>query len=233
MSVFSIVAARSHSKGLKDKVIQKINDKYIFEYSLDYSLGLSEKIGSEVFTVVSSDSKVIEEFCKKKNTLFSGRKPELATDTAKIEDVIYDTYMRIGRDFEYISLLYGNVPTRYPDEFLKAFNFLEENRDYDAALSMQNVEKYNPAWMFEFNADSLPVKNKEAYRRQDLKKFIIHDGHTILTRSSYFIEYMKEAKAGNIMYEAFGRKIKPMLNNKPVIDIDTQKDLKLAMAALR
>ena len=234
MSVFSLVAARKNSKGLKDKVVRKINGRYIFDYSVQYSLSLATKINAEIITVVSSDSEIIEEYCIKNSLLFVKRKSELASDTATIEDVIYDAYINVGRESKYISLLYGNIPIRYPEEFIKAFNFLEDNHDYDAVLSMQNVQKYNPAWMFKLNEDFLCAKDEVGYRRQDLEPFMIHDGHTILTRTKHFIEFMKQHKScGNIMYEAFGKKVKPMLSDKAVVDIDTEKDLVIAEAILK
>lgn len=227
MSILSLIVARKGSKGVKDKTIQKINDKYVFEYSIEYSLELSNKINDEVLTVVSSDSEIIKEYCMSNSIYFINRKPELANDVTRIESVIYDAFLTVGRKFDYISLLYGNVPTRYVDEFLKAYNFLETNSDFDAVLSMQNVEKYNPAWMFEFNEDILPRKNELGFRRQDLKQLMIHDGHTILLRTEYFINFMKNKKKSKIMYEYFGKKIKPMINKELIIDIDTEKDLKL------
>lgn len=110
----------------------------------------------------------------------------------------------------------------------KPLIFLVRNFDYDAVLSMQNVEKYNPEWMFELNKRILPVKPKQAFRRQDLTQYMIHDGHTVLIRSDYFVHFMRKKKVGSVMYEMFGKKIKPMLNNKLIIDIDTEKDLELA-----
>lgn len=230
MCIFSLIVARKESKGLKEKVVQKINNKYIFEYSIEYSLGLADKFNKKVLTVVSSDSEIIEDYCLRKNITFIRRSPKLTSDIIPIEDVIYDAYVSVGRKFKYISLLYGNIPLRYYDEFLRAFTFLEENFDYDAVLSMQNVEKYNPAWMFEFNENVLPIKEKQGFRRQDLKPFMIHDGHTVLIRADYFIEFMNKGKATKVMYESFGRKIKPLLNTKLIIDIDTKKDLEMAEA---
>ena len=233
MSIFSLVVARKGSKGVKDKCMRKINDKSVFEYTIEYSIDLDSMIEEEVFTVVSSDSEIIREYCSENNICFLKRSPELASDVARIEDVIYDAYRKIGKDFDYISLLYGNIPTRYPEEFLKAYNFLLENKDYDAVISMQNVEKFNPAWMFELNEETLPVKGEKGYRRQDLKQFMIDDGHTILFRTKYFLEFMKKNSEINVIHEAFGRKIKPLLNDKLIIDIDTEKDLKLAEAVLK
>jgi len=232
MSLLSVVTVREKSKGLANKCLREISGRAVFEYTIAYSLDLKRRVKEEVFTVVSSDSATIREYCTKNDIPFVARSVQLASDTARIEDVLYDAYHQIGRPFDYISLLYGNIPLRYAEEFLKAYGFLQENGDYDAVLSMQKVEKFNPAWMFALNEDILPVKKSEGYRRQDLKQFMIHDGHTILFRSKYFLEFMASGHRQDIMYEAFGKKIKPMLNDKLIIDIDTEMDLKLAAAAI-
>lgn len=232
MSILSLVAIREGSKGLEKKCLRKIGGKAIFEYTIEYSIDLNHRIEEEVSTVVSSDSGIVRRYCSENNIYFLKRSPRLASDVARIEDVIYDAYCKIGGHFDYISLLYGNIPTRYPEEFLQAYRFLQENKGYDAVLSMQNVEKFNPAWMFELNEDVLPVRKSEAYRRQDLKRFMIHDGHTSLFRAKHFLEFMGSNAKENIIYESFGKKIKPMLHDKLVIDIDTEKDLKLAAAVL-
>lgn len=231
MAIFSLITVREGSRGLKSKCTREIDGKAIFEYTIEYSMSLNHMIG-ELFTVVSSDSEIIRKYCSENDICFLRRSLRLASDDARIEDVIYDAYHKIGRDFDYISLLYGNIPTRYPEEFLKAYNFLVANNDYDCVLSMQNVEKFNPAWMFDLDDSLLPVKKEEGYRRQDLEQFMIHDGHTILFRAKHFLEFMKRGSKQNKMYEAFGQKIKPLLNDKLIIDIDTEKDLKLAEAVL-
>lgn len=233
MSIFSVITVREGSKGLKNKCTRRIMGKAVFEYTIEYSIELDSVIEEEVFTVVSSDSEIIRQYCLENNIRFLKRNPGLASDVARIEDVIYDAYGKIGRDFDFISLLYGNIPIRYPEEFLKAYNFLLRNKDYDCTLSMENVEKFNPASMFELNKNVLHTKKSEGYRRQDLKQLMIHDGHTTLFRTKHFLDYMKRNFRQNIMYESFGKKIKPMLNDKLVVDIDTERDFMLVEAVLK
>ena len=233
MSIFSLVTVRKGSKGLEDKCIREVDGKPVFEYTIEYSLDLAHSIEEEVFTVVSSDSQVIRDYCSEHDIRFLERTPLLASDIAPIEDVIYDAYLKIGKDFDYISLLYGNIPTRYPAEFLKAYNFLVGHKDYDCVLSMQKVGKFHPSWMFELDEDVLPAKKSEGYRRQELKQLMIHDGHTILFRAKHFLESMERDVKEDIMYEFLGRKIKPLLSNALVVDIDTERDLKLAETVLR
>ena len=191
MAIFSLIVARAGSQGFKNKNIRMIGEKAVFEYSIEYSMKLNNIINDEVFTIVSSDSKVIQKYCKKNSIHFIKRKSELAKSDTRIEDVIYDAYQEIGKHFDYISLLAGNIITRYTDEFLKAYSFLEENIDYDCLFSMENVERYNPQQMFELNEDVLPKKKMTGYMRQDLKQLMYPDGHTMLFRSGHFLKFMK------------------------------------------
>jgi len=234
MSIFSIVTVRRGSKGLRNKCARKIIDKPVFQYVIDYSLQLNFIIKGGIFTVISSDLDLIKKYCFEKKIPFIKRIQVLSSDFTPIEEVIYDAYLKIGRHFDYISLLYGNIPTRYPQEFLKAYNFLKRNRDYNAVISVQNVGKYNPSWMFEFNERILPARRCKVYRRQDLKQYMIHDGHTVLFRTKYFLEFMTEGKLEQKrgLYDAFGKRIKPMINDRVIIDIDSEKDLKLAEAVI-
>ena len=117
MSLFSVVTIREGSNVVGNKCTRMIGDKYVFEYTVEYSLYLNQRIQGEVFTVVSSDSEIVREYCLRNGVFFIERSPQLAADTARIEDVIYDAYHRVGKDFNYISLLYGNIPARYPEEF--------------------------------------------------------------------------------------------------------------------
>ncbi len=231
MSVLSLVVSRKGSKGLPDKGTLCISGKPLFVYAVDYSLELARLVPS-LYTAVSSDSEVIGSYCAEHEISFLARAPSLASDTARLEEVIFEAYRKIGKDFDYISLLYGNVPTRYPDEFMRAYRFLEENREYDAVLSMQNVEKYNPAWMFELDKEQLPRRDFQGYRRQDLRQYMIHDGHTILFRAAYFLSFMESGAETTYLYEPFGKKIKPVISDKVVIDVDTKRDLVLAGAVI-
>jgi CMP-N-acetylneuraminic acid synthetase len=233
MSIFSVITVRAGSKGFKNKCIRKIDGKAVFEYSVEYSLKLSQLLNDEVFTVVTSDSKEVKEYCFSEKIPFIQRSEKLASDKARIEDAIYDAYKKIGQDFEYISLLYGNIPTRYTDEFINAYDFLRNNKDYDCAVSMQNVEKYNPFDMFELNKDTLPEKESSGYRRQDLKQFMIHDGHTILFKTDYFLKFMEKKLKPFLLFEQFGKKIKPLLHDNLIIDIDSKKDFVLAESFIK
>ena len=230
MKVLSVVCARAGSKGLANKCIAKINNRRVVEYAIEYSLSL----GSNIETVISTDIEEVIEYCKKRNLVCIERNIKFCADESKIDDALADAIEKKGHECEYCSLVYGNIPTRYPDLLHEALNFLQKNEDYDAVVSMQNVEKFHPDWMFDFNEDVLPLKEESHYRRQSLPQKMNHDGHTLVFRKDDFynryngkLPYNKEYR-----YSIFGSHIKPLINNEIIVDIDTRKDLILAEAVL-
>jgi len=231
MKVLSVICARAGSKGLANKCIAKINDKMVVEYAIEYSLSL----GNNVETVISTDIAEVIGYCKEKNIACIERDSRFCTDESKIDDALADAIVKRGQDCEYCSLVYGNILTRYPEIFHRALSFLEENNDYDAVISMQNVEKFHPDWMFDLNDEVLPKVKEAHYRRQMLSHKMIHDGHTLLFRKDNFLNRYK----GVLPYEKgymcsiYGSKIRPLINNEVIVDIDTGKDLKLAKVIIQ
>jgi len=230
MKTLSVVCARAGSKGLLNKCIARINGRMIIEYSIEYSLSL----GKDVKTVVSTDIKEVVDYCKARDIPFIIRAPELCSDNARIEDTLADAIEKDAFNCEYCSLVYGNIPLRYPELFFEALSFLDKNNEFDAAISMQNVEKYHPSWMFDYNEEILPREKEDHYRRQMLPQKMIHDGHTVLFRSMGFFDRYKgtEEYEKNYRFAAFGNKIKPLINTELIVDIDTKKDLILAESVI-
>ncbi len=231
MKVLSVVCARDGSKGLVNKCVARINNKMVVEYAIDYSLSL----GSNVETVVSTDIAEVIRYCKRENIACIERDLKFCADESKIDDAIADAIEKKGHDCECCSLVYGNIPIRYSNLFHEALNFLQKYKDYDAVISMQNVEKYHPEWMFDYNEDVLPLEKESHYRRQSLPQKMIHDGHTLIFRKDEFhsryngrLPYNKEH-----LYSIFGSNLKPLINNETIVDIDTRKDLILAEALIQ
>lgn len=230
MKILSVVCARAGSKGLKNKCIEKVKDKMVIEFSIAYSLSL----GKYVKTVISTDIDEVITYCKKNSIDYIKRDSSLCNDKAKIEDVLRDAIEKKGLDCNYCSLVYGNIPTRYPAVFYRATKFLNNHADYDAVISMQKVGKFHPEWMFDYNSQSLPKIKETVYRRQDLPPKMIHDGHTLIFKSDEFLKKYKGLVPyePRFIYSIFGNRIKPLINNELILDIDTDKDLKTARVLL-
>ena len=230
MKVLSVVCAREGSKGLANKCVARIDNKMVVEYAIEYSLLL----GSGVETVVSTDIAQVIEYCKEKNITYIERDLKFCAGDSKIDDALADAIEKNGHGCEYCSLVYGNIPTRYPDLFHEALNFLKRNKDYDAVISMQNVEKFHPVWMLDYNEEVLPHKIESSYRRQSLPQKMIHDGHTLVfNKDKFYNRYNRKLPySKEYMYSIFGSKVKPLVNNEVIVDIDARKDLKLAEAVI-
>ena len=209
---------------MKNKCILKIKHKKVIEYSIEYSLSL----GADVTTVVSTDIENVITDCKESKIECIRRDAVLCEEDSRIEDALFDALERFGTNFSYVSLVYGNVPTRYPELFHEAISFLDSHHDYDAVLSMQNVEKYHPESIYDFDENILPRKTIKHYRRQTLPQKMIHDGHTVVIRTGAFYPgYRSEPQS---FYSLIKNHIKPMINTNVIFDIDTEKDYKLAKA---
>ena len=99
---------------------------------------------------------------------------------------------------------------------------------------MQNVEKFHPEWMFDYNEKLLPLVAESHYRRQSLPQKMIHDGHTLIfKKDEFFRRYRGELPYDQKKrYSIFGTRFKPLINDEVIVDIDTRKDLILAEALL-
>lgn len=230
MNVLSVVCARRGSKGLLNKCVTDVGGRMLAQYAIDYSLSL----GENVRTVVSTDIDDLIRYCEDRGVTILRRNPAYCSDESKIDDALAEAIEQYGDGCELCSLVYGNIPTRYSHLFEDAVAALSEDVPYDAAMSMQNVEKYHPAWMFDYDADYLPRVKQVHYRRQMLPQKMIHDGHTIVFRIDGFMKRYKGVVSYEqaYKYSIFGSTIKPLINDRLIIDIDTEKDLKLAAAVL-
>lgn len=230
MKVLSVVCARANSKGLPNKCVVLVNGKMLIEYSIEYSLSL----GSDVHTVVSTDIVDVLQYCERRGIACIARDAKLSQDETRIDDVLKDAIERCQSPVEYCSLVYGNIPTRYPELFQESLDFLEAHGDFDGAVSMQNVGKYHPDWMFRYSEDVLPREIETSYRRQDLSQRMIHDGHTVLFRAQPFMERIQGLRPyeSQYRYALWGEKIKPMLNDRVIVDVDSRADLLIAEAYL-
>jgi CMP-N,N'-diacetyllegionaminic acid synthase len=231
--VLAIIVARQGSKGLSSKCMLPICNMPVVEHVITWANSLACK-DIDVNIIVSSDIIELEAICKKHGVSWRKRPSELANDVSYIEDVVMDAALHSQYEPDYLFQMYGNVPVRHDRLFYDPLEFLEDHQKFDAVLSFQKVEKFNPEWMVACETDRLPQWDKSAHRRQDLKPYMIHDGHTILMRSDHFLKFWphRDQRTRNQMYEAYGFVIKPWLHNHLVIDIDTENDYILAKAYL-
>ena len=89
--------------------------------------------------------------------------------------------------------------------------------------------------MYDYNEEILPRKKEVHYRRQMLPQKMQSDGHTFIFRIKKFLDNYKGLTDYNKEYalSVYGEKIKPVINDKVIIDIDTEKDMKISQYAIK
>ena len=236
VKIVSIIVGRKGSAGLPSKCMLPIDKMPVIEHVIKWAVSIDEPY-MEHIVVISSDIEELDEIARRYGCIFLDRSRKLASDRAIIEDVVWDALDRLSLTHcDYVSLLYGNIPIRHKSLFIEPLRFLKGHPEFQGVLTFQNVEKFNPSWMVELNTDCLPKWELKGHRRQELKQYMIHDGHTCISRMEYFITAMQrrnKSKSVKQMYECWGGlSIKPWLHEKLVVDIDTERDYLIAKAII-
>ena len=195
----------------------------MFQYTLEYSQRLESMYNLD--TVISTDSDTIINYCKENNVRYIKRDKHLCGRNTKIDDVIYDAYNQLG-EYDYISLLYADIPTRHIDIFKDAIEFLDNHPEYDCVMSMKHV-KCIPSMMFIYNKDILPVNKNIRHLRQDTNRYMRTDSHTVLFKSDYFKKFMEGDRGYKYLYQQFGAITKPLFHNNFVSSINGKDEFEL------
>lgn len=231
-AAIAIVLARGGSKGLPGKNILPVGDKPCVEWTLE-AAQRSALIGR---VVVSSDDEAVLEVACEHGCEVVQRPPELAHDTATIDDAARHAYESIGSPDAPIVILYANVPVR-PDSLIDdAVKMLMET-GCDSVQSYARVGKHHPWWTVRVGEDGQvrpwegEVLYHNCYRRQDLPAAMVPDGGVIaLTPGALMMRVgAPEGPHGFLGIDRRG----VVTGEGDVIDIDSRIDLVVADAVLR
>lgn len=131
----AFIPARKGSKGLPGKNKKLFSGKPLIQWSVDqaHESGLFEAI------IVSSDDwdilHMAESWAEKK-VIPVERHPELSTDTASIDEVLYDWFARNGNECEYVCLLNPTSPLRSVEDISKMYEFIKMDK-FDTVISVK------------------------------------------------------------------------------------------------
>ena len=219
MNTVAFIPARKGSKGLPGKNKKIFAGKPLVQWSIEQAA--ATKLFDHI--IVSSDDPDILQIAKdlkKLKVVPVERLPELATDNADMDDVLYDFFARPGSKCKFICLLPPTSPLRSPEDIKKMFKFVRMNK-YWTVVSVKWsdfigwVEKPN-------NHGPLPTYNIERRpNRQTRNDFFLENGsiywfkHEILLASGHMIGNPSRVK----LYEV------PMERS---FEIDTNFDFLLA-----
>ena len=217
INVCFFIFARKGSKGLKNKNIKKIQNKSLFEHSLNFAKKL--KIGD---VVISSNINKIENYCKKNKIFFIKRPTKLAS--SKSEELL--SWKHALRQFEKLSKKNVDIfvslppvsPLRNIDYLKKAIEKIQ-NDAVDMVVSTIESDIKPNFNLFLKKKNRLTTFNniKKTYQRQSSSCTLVVPNFYVCKR-----KYVLSTK--NI----FNGKIYPLdVTKKYSLDINDEFDFKL------
>jgi CMP-N-acetylneuraminic acid synthetase len=120
MITTAFIPARKGSKGLPGKNKKLFHGKPLIQWSIDQAKesGIFDRI------VVSSDDTDILKMAIDSGVIAHARFSELATDDAKIAEVMYDFFSREENKCDYICLLNPTSPLRNIEDIKQMYRFI-------------------------------------------------------------------------------------------------------------
>jgi len=218
--ILCIVPARKNSKGIKNKNIQKINNREILYYPI--KAGMESKYIDEV--IFSSDSKKYIKIAEKYGAnIYFERPKKISKDTSSSFEVINHAINFLKNKnlfFDIVVLLEPTSPLTNCKDIDQAIKRMIEKK-YSSLVSVMDASKYNINFQFkELNNTLKPLnKNGVLRRRQEIKKTYCLDGSLYV---SFIKEYLKNKSF--ISNKTMGYKIKSIWKN---FEIDNGEDLNL------
>lgn len=216
--ILCIIPARGGSKRIPRKNVVDLCGKPLIAYSIE----AAKKSGLFEEVVVSTEDKEISEISKKYGAVVLDRKPELASDKARVIEVCLDVieqYERAGRQFDYICILLTTSPLRTSEDILGAFKKLKES-NANAVMAVTTYE-VPPFWALKEEAGFLKLYFGEKYmvRSQELPKVYVDNGAVYLFLTDTLKEEKKFYTSKLIGYK---------MPREKSIDVDEEVDLKVA-----
>ena len=227
MKIISVIPARGNSKSIPLKNLAKLNKKPLIYYSIKQSL----KCKQIDRTIVSTDNKLIAKVAKKYGAEAPFLRPKnLSKDSSKDIGFLKHLLKWLRNNENYtpdlIVQLRPTNPLRNQKLIKKAIQLMKKNKSADSLRSISIPER-SPYKMWIKKGKFLKYfmsnkSNKKDYFNMDrrkLPKIFWHDGVIDIVRSKT-IENYKDLVGNKIIY---------IENRFPyLIDIDSQKDLKIA-----
>lgn len=217
--IIAIIPARGGSKGIPKKNIKILAGKPLIAYTIEQAL--KSKFLNRV--IVSTDDKEIAEISKKYGAEIIKRPENLATDRAKITDVIFHLLGVLKKEKyipEIIVSLQPTSPLRTVNDIDRAIEIFLKNK----CKSVISVCESGHSFYWSFKIEKKYLKPIFEWRRlnqqkQDLPKVYIPNGAIYISTPKSLFKYRS----------FYCRKILPYpMREERSVDIDNEVDFKLA-----
>ena len=215
----ALIPARKGSKGVKNKNIVKINNKYLVEYTLKHAL--KSKIIDEIY-VSSNDKRIkkITEKFKKVNFLF--RKNSLSNAKTLLKKVILDFLNFINDHYDLkkinLVLLQPTSPQRKAKDIDEAIKLFKKKRKFPLISASEPIS--NPNDIIYLNKKKIFSLNKtfNNKNRQDFKSYLYINGSIYITNAKSYIKKPNFLTKNSTIFK---------MDKKHSIEIDDYFDLKM------
>ncbi len=221
MKILSIIPARKGSKDIKNKNLVKFKGKPL----IFHSIRVSKKIKS-ITTFVSTDSKKILQYAKKKGIQFNYLRPKfLAKDKSNVIDAVFHAlkwFKERKVNFDAILLLQPTSPLRKESDVIKMIKIFKK-KNMQSIMSVSKAREH-PFKLIKINKRkwNFLEKNKKNFfnRQQYPQNYFVEDGNIYLAK----ISFLKRYKSFSVINKTNLYK----LYHYPYIDINNHTDLKIA-----
>lgn len=233
MSALAIILARGGSKGLPGKNTAEVGGRPCIAWTIEHALR-SARVDR---VCVSSDNDEALRVARMLGAEPVERPPELAHDTARVDDAARHAFALLGEPTPFAVVLYANVPVRPDDLTDRAIEQLERTA-CDSVQSYAPVGKHHPWWTARVDASTGQVRpwegdvlNHGVFRRQDLPAACIPDGGVIACTADAL---MLRRGAPDGPHAFFGLDRRGVMTAPgEVVDIDSRVDQLVADVVLR
>lgn len=234
----AVILARAGSKGVPGKNSALIAGQPCAAWTIKASLAARRVVR----TVVSTDDPIVLALAREKGADTVERPPELASDTATVDDAVRHAVNAIDPDGSRpIAILYANVPVRPPGLIDRAAELLVKS-GADSVQSYCPVGKHHPWWTVRVTpeTDSAPARvlpwegevlYHGVYRRQELPPAYVPDGGVVVVTRRALFQKIPGVAPGPHAF--LGRDRRAVVSPEgSVVDIDSEIDLLVAEAIL-
>ena len=220
-SIAAIIQARLGSESIKNKKLQKINLKSLFEITLD--LAKKSNLIDDI-VVTTNDPRIFNKskIKKYKNIMFLKRAKKISSSNSTMLSVIQDVEKKIEMKYDFFMLLQVTCPFRKLSDIENSIKKIVSS-NVDNIISVTLVDDYHPSRMYKINKKNLIPLDKKNFskNRQKLSKIYHRNGLIYLFKTSNLKKYN----------DFYGKKISPfIIENERSINIDNYQDLTYARA---
>tara|TARA_Y100001954_G_C15827853_1_gene613146 strand:- start:4304 stop:4990 length:687 start_codon:yes stop_codon:yes gene_type:complete len=217
--ILVLIPARSGSKGIKDKNIEKIKGKTLLNITVEFAMTLFKPEN----ICVSTDSKKYKKLVESGTCLSIPflRPNRISTDTSTNRDYILHAlnyYKSKNRHFNWVLILQCTSPIRNKSDIRKAIKLT--NYDYDMIASV-HITDSNPFYVQRrINSEGLlePLFNERFTRRQDCPEIYELNGN-------FFLVNVNSIKKKNM--NQFDKVFPLVIDKLNSFDIDDKIDLEI------